>query len=413
MVRPGYKQSDVGIIPEDWDLRPIGDFVERLEAGVSVNSVEDDGRSSRLRILKTSCAYHGKFYPTEAKEIAPKDLNRVKLNPRAGSIIVSRMNTPDLVGECGYVENDHDELFLPDRLWLTKHRADRPHNAKWLAECLGYEQVNRRIKSGATGTSGSMKNLSKEAFLSSVVPAPPTEDEQRAIAEALSNIEGLIDDLEALIAKRRALKTATMQQLLTGKTRLPEFEQSNGMRRTDVGEIPEDWECATLEYLADMKSGAAITSASISAEGAFPCYGGNGLRGFTNRKTHSGEFPLIGRQGAHCGNIQFAEGDFFASEHAIVVSAKTNVVPRWLSYVLRTLDLNKLSESSAQPGLSVSKIRPVKYPFPPKPEEQRAIADVLFDLDLAISTDETHISKIKAMKQGMMQELLTGRTRLV
>ena len=224
-------------------------------AGVSVNSVADGSASTSKRVLKTSCAHSGSFFPNEAKEIAPKDIGRAKLNPKANTIIVSRMNTPDLVGECGFVDETYPELFLPDRLWMTQHRQDNPHSVKWLAACLGYGPVSSRIKSAATGTSGSMKNLSKEAFMGSLVPAPPTQNEQKAIADALSDVDGLIVGLEALIAKKRDLKTATMQQLLTGKTRLPGFGEGVGMKHTELGEIPEDWAVKPLRELAIAERG--------------------------------------------------------------------------------------------------------------------------------------------------------------
>ena len=185
-----------------------------------------------------------------------------------------------------------------------------------------------------------------------------------------------------------------------------------GYKKTEVGVIPEDWECRDLGSLADMKSGASITAASISEEALFPCYGGNGLRGYTNTSTHRGEFPLIGRQGAHCGNIQFATGEFFASEHAVVVSAKPKITPAWLNYVLRTKDLNRLSESSAQPGLSVTKLKPVPYPVPLDPEEQKAIAEALSDVDGLIEGLEVLIAKKRVLKTATMQQLLTGKTRL-
>lgn len=114
----GYKITEIGIIPEDWSIHRIGDEIDSLNSGVSVNSHEGDVSSNNPGILKTSSVSKGKFIPSESKRIIKRDLSRVKLNPKYDSLIISRMNTPELVGECGYVDRDYPFLFIPDRLYL-------------------------------------------------------------------------------------------------------------------------------------------------------------------------------------------------------------------------------------------------------------------------------------------------------
>ena len=184
-----------------------------------------------------------------------------------------------------------------------------------------------------------------------------------------------------------------------------------GYKQTEVGVIPLDWTTARLGRICSMKSGVGITSAGINEFSKYPCFGGNGLRGFTDRFTHSGRFALIGRQGALCGNVVSAEGEFFASEHAIVVTASSRTDIGWLTYVLDKMHLNEYSESSAQPGLSVSKILLLQVACPPLPE-QRAIAEALSDVDKLLGLLEKLIAKKRAIKQAAMQQLLTGKTRL-
>ena len=106
-----------------------------------------------------------------------------------------------------------------------------------------------------------------------------------------------------------------------------------GYKQTEVGVIPEDWEVKEIADVSTLKSGLSITSKKIFEMGLYPCYGGNGLRGFANDYTHEGDYALIGRQGALCGNVQFATGQFFASEHAVVVTPSPNTDIKWLSYV--------------------------------------------------------------------------------
>jgi type I restriction enzyme S subunit len=173
----------------------------------------------------------------------------------------------------------------------------------------------------------------------------------------------------------------------------------------------EGWSISRLDALSTMKSGVSITEARIEYSGNYPCYGGNGLRGFTADYTHDGKYALVGRQGALCGNVILVSGKFFASEHAIVVTPKPNTDIAYLSYVLKDMQLNQYSESSAQPGLSVKKVLEIETLAPPLPE-QRLIAAALSDADTYIASLEKLLAKKRAVKQGAMQELLTGKRRL-
>ena len=185
-----------------------------------------------------------------------------------------------------------------------------------------------------------------------------------------------------------------------------------GYKQTEVGEIPEDWDAKPLSAVCLMKSGASITSANMREGYIHPCYGGNGLRGFTNRFTHDGSFALIGRQGALCGNVQGVSGQFFASEHAIVVTPSGDTDINWLTFVLGRMNLNQYSESSAQPGLSVTKLLPLCIPAPEESYEQKAIAKTLSDVDELIASLENLIAKKRDIKTSTMQQLLTGKKRL-
>jgi restriction endonuclease S subunit len=170
-------------------------------------------------ILKTSAVVDGRFIPSESKQIVPKDLDRAKVNPQKDTIIISRMNTPDLVGECGYVAEDYPNLFVPDRLWMTKFRSGVEINTRWLSYVLSTKKYKTTIRSAATGTSGSMKNLSKGALLSMIVKFPEPA-EQAAIAAVIVDMDDAITELETKLAKARQIKQAMMQELLTGRIRL-------------------------------------------------------------------------------------------------------------------------------------------------------------------------------------------------
>ena len=177
--------------------------------------------------------------------------------------------------------------------------------------------------------------------------------------------------------------------------------------------LPSGWEFKNLKDITcSFKSGFSITSENISEDTTlFPVYGGNGLRGYTSTFTHDSAYTLIGRQGALCGNLNYVEGKSFISEHAIAVKANNENETKFLYYNFLRLNLNKLSEASAQPGLSVEKLLKLETLVPPLAEQQK-IAQALTDADNYISALEKLIEKKKMIKEGLMANLLTGKQRL-
>ena len=141
--------------------------------------------------------------------------------------------------------------------------------------------------------------------------------------------------------------------------------------------IPDNWDVVRLKDIARLQSGEGITSNDIDEVGDYPVYGGNGLRGYADTYTNDGSYVLIGRQGALCGNINYAKGKFYASEHAVVVyTHDKHENTTWLGETLRMANFNRLSASAAQPGLAVSVLNIQKIPYPPKDIRHR-IGDYL------------------------------------
>lgn len=174
--------------------------------------------------------------------------------------------------------------------------------------------------------------------------------------------------------------------------------------------VPTHWTVKKLSFLASLKSGDSITADDIKDDGPYPVYGGNGLRGYTDRFTHDGEYALIGRQGALCGNINYAKGQFWASEHAVVVAPLEKVAVRWLGELLRAMDLNQYSVSAAQPGLSVDTISALPVPIPPL-KEQRAIADYLDRetawLDALVAAKERVLGLLAEKRRALITRAVT------
>ncbi|ACE62178.1 restriction endonuclease subunit S [Actinobacillus pleuropneumoniae] len=134
-----------------------------------------------------------------------------------------------------------------------------------------------------------------------------------------------------------------------------------------------------LEDIFHLQAGRFISASEIYGEykeSLYPCYGGNGLRGFVKTYNREGKFPIIGRQGALCGNINFAEGKFYSTEHAVVVETFSNTDTLWANYFLIQLNLNQYATATAQPGLAVNKINDVLIPLPPLNEQKRIVAKI-------------------------------------
>ena len=181
-------------------------------------------------------------------------------------------------------------------------------------------------------------------------------------------------------------------------------------------EVPSNWTWTTLGEIFTLQAGKNITAKDVSAkqdtDHCYPCYGGNGLRGYVRNYNKEGHFPLIGRQGALCGNVNEANGKFYATEHAVVVDTycKTNIP--WVINTLLYLNLNQYATSTAQPGLSVSTINDVMIPVPPLEEQQRISQSIKkwFSLIGQIEQDKTGLQiVIKQAKRKILDLAIHGK----
>ena len=268
----------------------------------------------------------------------------------------------------------------------------------------------------------------------------PSKQEQRAIAEALSDIDGLLESLDVLIAKKRAIKQAAMQQLLNGRIRLTEIRSSRDApakyKRTDVGTIPEDWEVASLRSCLRAALDYGINAAAVPFDDKLPAY----LRitdiDEDNRYQPS---PRVSVNHPESDSYVLEKGDLvFARTGASVgksylykpvdgplvfagflIRAKpepAKLDAKYCAYVVQSERYWKwvaaMSNRSGQPGINGQEYGSFRFPLP-KICQQRAIAAVLSDMDAEIAGLESRREKACAIKQGMMQQLLTGRVRLI
>ena len=183
---------------------------------------------------------------------------------------------------------------------------------------------------------------------------------------------------------------------LTPHLRFPEFRNAAA------------WEEQTLSFACQMQAGKFVSASEIkeqNTQGLYPCYGGNGLRGYTATFTHLGKYSLIGRQGALCGNVKVGIGQFHATEHAVVVTPKNGIKGDWLFYLLDLLNLNRFATGQAQPGLSVDVLETLSIAIPNQELEQQKIADCLCSVDELIAAQARKLDALKTHKKGLMQQL--------
>jgi type I restriction enzyme S subunit len=214
----------IGEIPELWEVKRLKNFIKDLVSGVSVNASESESaENGELGVLKTSCVYRYVFEHFENKKVFQADLRRVSCPVKANSIIISRMNAPELVGASGYVAVDYPNLFLPDRLWQTVFYEEGNMNVYWLSKVLITRGFRNCITAIANGSSPSMKNISKGEFLNLKIAVPPI-DEQDQIVSAIetnsSKIATAISLKEQEIEKLKEYKATLINSAVTGKIKV-------------------------------------------------------------------------------------------------------------------------------------------------------------------------------------------------
>ena len=356
----------------------------------------------------TKLAY-GDSLPTENRE-EEGEVDVFGSNGKVGTHNVANTLSPVIIvgrkGSYGKVTYSDKKCFAIDTTYYIDNRCTKS-NIKWLYYSLMVLELDKNSQD--TGVPG----LSREYAYNKYVPVP-TVNEQAAIANFLDQKTAEIDDLiadkekliELLQEKRQAIITEAVTKGLNPNVRM----KDSGIDW--IGGIPEHWHVKKIKYLAFLKSGESITSEMIEEQGEYPVYGGNGLRGYTSSYTHDGNYVLIGRQGALCGNINYAQGKFWASEHAVVVTPLGDVDLIWLGELLRSMNLNQYSISAAQPGLSVTTIQNLFIPVPPH-EEQRAISYFLkqkiADIEEIIQDTRKQIIKLKEYRQSLISEAITGK----
>lgn len=271
-----------------------------------------------------------------------------------------------------------------------------------------------------------MASINKTALGQLPIAIPPTKAEQEAIAEALSDTDALIESLEQLIAKKRHLKQGAMQELLTGKKRLPGFQAKPGYKKTEVGMIPEDWNVKFLPEICRFRGGKAheqfiselgqyvcVNSKFISTEGVVRKYS---TANFCCAK--KGDVLMVMSDlpnGKALAKAFLSDQDgLYAVNQRVCALTAYRDSPKFLFYILnRNPYFLQFDNGVSQTHLLNNVFAACQITLPPTNAEQTAIAAILSDMDAEIAALESKLAKTRQLKQGMMHNLLTGRIRLL
>ena len=409
-IPTGYKRTELGVIPENWDVVSLGDIAEIKNGATPSTDVSTNWNGSIPWCTPTDITNTpGKYLTETARSITQQGLGAcgTSLLPIGALLLCTRAT----IGEIKIASI----LVCTNQGFKSLVCTEQIHN-----EFLYYLILTLKPRLIRQAIGSTFTEVGKRSLASMQMQVPPLR-EQRAIAEALSNVDSLIQSLEALIAKKRTIKQATMQQLLTGKTRLPgfsgvwetrrlgeigTFSKGYGIRRDDVAD--EGVSCIRYgelytRYKDYIFKPVALIPLNVASE-SLPIKKGDLL--FAGSGETAGEIgrcaAYLGREQAHVG------GD-------VVVLTPKSQNSLYLGYLMNhptvTVQKARMAQGDAVVHISSQNLAQVQVDLPAL-EEQTTIAAILFDMDAEIDALEKRRDKARALKQGMMQQLLTGRIRL-
>lgn len=405
-VPVGFKLTEVGVIPKDWECVPFGNLFKtsikkknvsdhELVSFIGMQDVSEDAQ------LKNSIQIPFKEVKSGFTYFEKGDVLLAKITPCFEN--GKGCHTAELLTNIGFgstefhvlrESEDSDSRFI--YFWTT----DKKFRASLESEMVG-SAGHRRVPLVAV-----------KAFL---IPCPKNKQEQSAIANTLSDIDDFILASGKLIAKKQAIKIATMQQLLTGKTRLPQFALRDdgsvkGYKKSELGEIPEDWIVSTFGSVMKIRHGKNQKHVEC-LDGEYPIYATGGQIGKANAFLYNKPSVLIGRKGT-IDKPRYADKPFWTVDTLFYSEISESADAQFIYYKFCMIDWMQYNEASGVPSLNAGTIESIQTVLT-SIEEQTAIAAILSDMDKDIQILQQRLDKTRQLKQGMMQELLTGKIRLI
>ena len=379
-LKPGYKQTEVGVIPEDWETSFMASIADVRDGTHASPKYHKNG----VPLVTSKNIVDGRVDFHEITLISEEDAYEVNRRSRVDrdDILVSMIGT---VGNVALV--DFEPQFCIKNVALIKPYKSKVE-PRFLAQLLRSSRYGRYIDGKLDG--GIQKFISLGMLRSLIVPLGRTIAEQEDIAVALSDADALIESLEQLLAKKRNLKQGTMQELLRPK---------------------DGWVHKKLLNIAPLQRGFDLPNRQLE-NGRYPVVYSNGV--LNHHKTFMVKGPglVTGRSGT-LGAVQFIEEDFWPHNTTLWVTDFKGNDPKFIYYFYTCIGLERFGTGSGVPTLNRNDVHDYSVSIPCDPKEQVFIATVLSDIDAEIATLETKLTKARQLKTGMMQELLTGRIRLV
>jgi type I restriction enzyme S subunit len=391
-LRAGYKQTEVGVIPDDWGVASLSEIATKVTDGEHITPRRE---KTGYFLLSARNVLNGRIDTSDVDFVGRIEFLRIRerCNPEYGDVLISCSGT---IGRVSVVPTDFECVLVRSAALVKPNfRKVNSHFIQyWLQGSSGQKQIGNSVNQGA------QPNLFLNHIERLKTPTPPLP-EQRAIATALSDVDALLAKIDQLIAKKRDLKQAAMQQLLTGQTRLPGF---SGV-----------WEVKRLGDVATANKGSQLSSSESSDSGNYAhLNGGVTPSSYTANANTPGETIAISEGGNSCGFVQFMKEPYWCGGHCY------SVIPRGveMAYLYQALkgrqsEIMGLRVGSGLPNIKKSALLNFVVSLPTGKKEQTAIAKVLSDMDAELAAQEARRDKTRALKQGMMQALLTGRIRLV
>ena len=395
----------ISSVPSDWKVVPL--------KALCLNPVKDGPHETPIFIdegipfLSVDGIQNNQLVFEGCRYISEQDHEKYsrKCVPAKGDVLLGKAAS---VGKVAYVETEIDfnvwsplAVITPKTDKLGKYIFYAFQSTMLQAQCDVYSNANTQ------------KNLGMNTIDNLHLPFPSYE-EAEVIASFLdyetAQIDTLIEKQQTLIQLLKEKRQAVISHAVTKGLNPDASMKESGVEW--LGDVPEHWDIVKLSYRIKLLSGDGITSQDIEPTGQYPVYGGNGLRGYTDRYNCEGHYVLIGRQGALCGNINLAQGKFFATEHAVVVYPYQGFNISFLSEFLRFMDLGQYSVSAAQPGISVERINGLKILVPPY-DEQTEIGEHIKKImkrfeDLSTKANQ-QIELLQERRTALISAAVTGK----
>ena len=394
-------------IPDSWEWCRVNDIIFPPKYGTSNKSLPQGD----VPVLRMGNIQNGEIV-FDKLVYSNSQTDNEKYNLIAGDLLFNRTNSAELVGKTGVYRGQRKAIFAGYLILL------RPINiySDYLNSVLGSSYARSYCKEVKT-IGVQQCNINAEKISTFVIPLPPLAEQKRIVAkieELLPKVEeygkaqDALDKLNKELPER--LKKSILQEAISGRLvpqdpndepasvlldkirkEKAQLVKEGKLKKKDLidppitddekpFDIPDSWEWVRIKAIFSLQAGKNATSADIHSEQnsvfIYPCYGGNGLRGYVKNYNNEGSYPLIGRQGALCGNVNMAHGQFWATEHAVVTDGWGMTDVKWQYFFLIALNLNRYATATAQPGLAVSNIIEVPIPLPPLAEQKRIVAKI-------------------------------------